>query len=59
MGMSAVTAYVQFILKTLAERDAGPDCLALRVRKMGPRIDDIHPVPLEIRTVDIPTMTVQ
>ena len=43
MGMSAVTAYVYFMFETLAERDAGPGCLALHARKMEPRIGGVHP----------------
>ena len=47
-GMSAINAYVDFVIEDtsrvgrglglprIAESDAASDCLALRVRKMGP-----------------------
>ena len=45
-------------LKTRTERDATPDCLLLRFRKMGPRIGEYAPGPSNIGEVAASNVTV-
>ena len=53
MGISPLPNTSTSCLRTLAERDAASDYLALRIRKIGPPIGDIHPGPSDIPTRDM------